>query len=451
MSDRSGSELSDVDEFGSPEPQTPTSPRKPSMPPAHNSSTRGTPEPVADLFGSDDDSEPSRGKSSTPPPTVDPDNLFGSDSDASDHDTEEPTVQKRVLSTSIPMLPLPQSTDGRFVVARAPNILQLDAAEFSPETYRDILDEEHKIAEVHGYRSAVTAELAAAAESIITNTVRWRRVGAQRESNARVVRWSDGSTTIVVGSSGAPEYYGVHTEQLKGVPNEKHYYATAAHSAGLGHAHARMSEQWLLRPLRQQSSHARPAVALLLDRVKGTRSVAGASAPVRASRTRFMVVDEAPEVKAKREEEEEERRERQRVREERIRERREARELQVHRGPMGAPEYSDDDHMAVSDDEPGPVRARAARRMPPVGLTRQARSSYVEDEDDDFIVDDDAELEVGPQDEFDDEEDELAAQRLKDAKNASYSSDDARKRRVRGGKSRRQIDLDDDDSEMDDF
>ncbi|KAJ2246526.1 Paf1 complex component, partial [Coemansia sp. RSA 475] len=422
---------------------TPTSPRKPSLP-AHNSSPRGTPDPVADLFGSDDDeSEPARGKSATPP-LADPENLFGSDSEVSDHDLE-PTVRERVLPTSIPVLPLPQSVDNRFVVARAPNILQLDAAEFSHETYRDILDEEHEIAEVHGYRSAVTTELAAAAESIITNTVRWRREGMQRTSNARVVRWSDGSTTVVVGGS-VPEYYGVNMEQLKGVPNEKHYYATAAHRAGLGHAHARMSEQWLLRPLRQQS-HARPAVALLLDRVKGTRSASGASAPVRASRTRFMVVDEAPEIKAKREEEEEERRERQRVREERIRERREAREL-VYQRPVGAPEYSDD-NMAASDDEPGPIRARTPRRMP-VALTRPTRGSYVEDEDDDFIVDDDAELEVGPQDEFDDEEEELAAQRLKDAKNANYSSDDARKRRVRGGKSRRQIDLDD-DSEMDDF
>ncbi|KAJ2338758.1 hypothetical protein GGF43_006807, partial [Coemansia sp. RSA 2618] len=274
-------------------------------------------------------------------------------------------------------------------------------------------------------------------------------------SNARVVRWSDGSTTVVVGGS-TPEVYGVNTEKLASGPKEKYYYATAAHAGGLGHAHARMTEQWLLRPARQ-SSQARSAVSLLQGRIKGVAGAGGGAQTARASRTQFIVVDEAPELQAKREEKEEERRERQRVREERIRERREAREIQANRSVgVGAAEYSDEDRGFAHASDREPARARAARRIPrQAGLVRPSvHSSYVDDDDDGFVVDDDVELEVGPQDDFDDEEEEeLAAQRLKAAKHADYSSDDAPQRRVRGTKSRRQLDLDDDsdNSDVDDI
>ncbi|KAJ2455322.1 Paf1 complex component [Coemansia sp. RSA 2336] len=448
MSDLFGSDVSDI-ENGSASPQTPTSPR------AFNGHTVGTPAPDG-LFGSDDEMDvPARSGASTPEQA---NGLFGSDDEMSDHDRGQAETKERVLSTAIPKLPLPQSVDGRFVVARAPNILQLNPTPFTAEGYQDILQEEHEIAEKHGYRSAITPALAAAAENVIANTIRWRQAagGRKRESNARLVRWSDGSTTILIGGT-TPEVYSINSEQLVDVPKEKHYYAVAAHEQGLGHAHARMSEQWLLRSS-GQSAQARSAVKMLLDRVSGVSSASegtGANA-VRAgaSRTRFMVVDEAPELRAKREEEEEEKRERQRRREERNRERREAREQRANRGVAFAGEYSEEEAgYGNTSEEDAAEHVRAPRRIPRQAAMARApvRGSYMDDDDDGFIVDDDVELEVASHDEFDEEEEEeLAAQRLKAAKQSGYSSGETR-RRPRGSKSRRQLDSDDDDDEMDDF
>ncbi|KAJ2852594.1 Paf1 complex component [Coemansia brasiliensis] len=463
MSDLFGSDVSDI-ENGSPAlaPQTPTSPRAFSGRDS-NEVGSGTPAPDNDLFGSDEDIEmPPRSSGANTPDQGN--GLFGSDEEMSDHDKDDVRTKERLLSTTIPKLPLPQSIDGRFVVARAPNILQLEPTPFTAEGYQDILQEEHEIAEKHGYRSAVTPALAAAAENVISNTIRWRQAagGRKRESNARLVRWSDGSTTILIGGS-TPEVYSINNEQLVGVPKEKYYYAVAAHEQGLGHAHARMSEQWLLRSSRQ-SAQARSAVKMLLDRVNGISSssegvganLARAGGGDGASRTRFMVVDEAPELRAKREEEEEEKRERQRRREERNRERREARELRANRGVAYAGEYSDEElgYANTSEEDTAHEHVRAPRRIPrQTAITRgPVRSSYVDDDDDGFIVDDDVELEVGSHDEFDEEEEEeLAAQRLQAAKKSGYSSDETRRRRPRVSKSRRQLDSDDDDDEMDDF
>ncbi|KAI9477341.1 Paf1 complex component [Coemansia sp. RSA 989] len=447
MSDLFGSDVSDI-ENGNPSPQTPTSPR------AFNGHTVGTPAPD-DLFGSDEDIEMlPRSGANTPEQA---NGLFGSDEEMSDHHRDQTETRERLLSTTIPKLPLPQSVDGRFVVARAPNILQLNPTPFTAEGYQDILQEEHEIAEKHGYRSAVTPALASAAENVIANTIRWRQAagGRKRESNARLVRWSDGSTTILIGGT-TPEVYSISSEQLTGVPKEKYYYAVAAHEQGLGHAHARISEQWLLRSS-GQSAQARSAVKMLLDRVSGTGAApegAGANtARAGASRTRFMVVDEAPELRARREEEEEEKRERQRRREERNRERREAREQRANRGVAFAGEYSEEETgYGNTSEEDTAEHVRAPRRIPrQTAMTRgPVRSSYMDEDDDGFIVDDDVELEVGSRDEFDEEEEEeLAAQRLRAAKQSGYSSEETR-RRPRGSKSRRQLDSDDDD-EMDDF
>ncbi|KAJ2372516.1 Paf1 complex component [Coemansia sp. RSA 2611] len=477
MSALSGSDLSDLEEYDIPAAGGTHTPTSPQALPAHNRSDEGsgTPAPISDLFGSDEDDalSPKRELSETPSPNADG-NLFGSDEEMSDRDMddgpEETVVKDILLPMSIPKLPAPQSVDGRFIVVRAPNILQLDSAPFSADAYQDILEEEHKIAENHGYKSAVTSDLATAAEGIITNTIRWRPADGdrKRESNARLVRWSDGSTSVVIGGH-TPEAYNVNVEQLADTSKERYYFAVAAHERGLGQVHARMTEQWLLRPSRQ-STQARSAVALLLDRVRGKTAGADsasttalrAAGGIRASHTQLMVVDEAPELRAKREEAEEKKRERQRLREERNRERREAREFQANRGAFGgaaaAGEYSDEEHgyANASEDDAGFSRARAPRRLPErhIGLSRPAaRNSYIDEDDDGFIVDDDAELEVGAHDEFDEEEEEeLAAQRLKNAKNADYSSDEARQRRARSTKSRRQLDLDsDEDSEMDTF
>ncbi|KAJ2804244.1 Paf1 complex component [Coemansia guatemalensis] len=497
----SSSELSDIASDPPSAPRTPTSPRNGISRQQQDQRSDGTPPPRDDLFGSDEDEDATRGHNGNA------DNLFGSDEEEeipagvpkrdeesasergerSDEEEgeDESREQVRVMSARVPVLPTPNTSQRRYVISRTPNILQLEPTPFSADTYEDILEEEHRIAEKHGYKSAVTPELASATEGMIANTVRWRHVTGpdgkiRRESNARLVRWSDGSTTLVIGGR-TPETYGINAEQLMDTDKEQHYYAAAHYSRELlMQSHARLAENWLLRPSRQ-SAQARSAVSLLLDRVRGKAAGekskhgsavgAGASrarlaAGARAARTRFMVLDEDPELRAKREEQEEEKRERQRKREERMRERKELRMGQTSRSVYTGGDYSDEDrepeYASVEGSDTGALygRSRAPRRIAErVGGTRpvapRAHSGYVDEDDDGFIVDDDAELEVGPRDEFDEEEEEeLAAQQLKNSKHVGYDGDESdggRQRRGRDAKPRRALDSDDSDDDIDDF
>ncbi|KAJ1888738.1 Paf1 complex component [Coemansia sp. IMI 209127] len=428
-----------------------------------------------DLFGSDDEDAEMRGN--------------GSESGHSSDEGDADKVQVRVMSAKVPVLPVPRSSDGRHVVARTPNILQLNPTPFSADSHEDLITEEHTVAEKHGYKSAVTPELASAVEGILANTVRWRRVAVpggtfKRESNARLVRWSDGSFTVAIGGP-TPESYSISSEPLTAPgKKEQHYYAAAQHPRELlMQNHARLSEQWQVRPSRQ-SAQARAAVSLLLSRARaraagtGAQGAAAASssgAGAKGSRMRFIVVDEDPELVAKRAEKEEEERERERKREQRIRERREAREYQTGRDYSehvdidmyaGGGDYSEEEGDYVSDND-GP-RERAAgsaheraqeirrsrgqkqtARPPP---RQRAQNAYAEEEDDGFIVDDDEEIEIGSRDGFDseEEEEELTTRRLQNAKRTDHvgsdnDSDRSRDANIRSAKSRRLRDSDDED------
>ncbi|KAJ2084303.1 hypothetical protein H4R24_000096 [Coemansia sp. RSA 988] len=498
----SSSDLSELESDSLSAPQTPTSPRQQVIFQQHQDQrSDGTPPPRDDLFGSDEDEDAAKGHNGNV------DNLFGSDEEeevparvhrrdedsasergersGSEEGEDESREQVRVMSARVPVLPTPDTSQRRYVISRTPNILQLEPTPFSADTYEDILEEEHRIAEKHGYKSAVTPELASATEGIIANTVRWRRVTSpdgmkRRESNARLVRWSDGSITLVIGGR-TPETYGINTEQLMDIDKEQHYYAAAHYSRELlMQSHARLAENWLLRPSRQ-SAQARSAVSLLLDRARGKAtgekskhgSAAGAganrarlAAGARAARTRFMVLDEDPELRAKREEQEEEKRERQRKREERMRERKELRMGQTSRGAYVGGDYSDEErepeYASVEGSDTGALygRSRAPKRVGErVGGARpvapRAHSSYVDEDDDGFIVDDDVELEVGPHDEFDDEEEEeLAVQQLKNSKHMGYDDDESdgrRQKRGRDARQRRALDSDDSGDDVDEF
>ncbi|KAJ2545780.1 Paf1 complex component [Coemansia sp. RSA 1933] len=482
MSDLFGSDISDNEEG--------SSQRRLSPEPGSRGSQTPEPKVTEGLFGNESESE---GERNAKRDASDDGELFGSDGedakmhdDRSDSDGDEMSkVQVRVMSAKVPVLPVPCLSSSRHVVARTPNILQLNPTPFSAGTYDDLISEEHTIAEKHGYKSAVTPELASAVEGILSNTVRWRRIatpggGFKRESNARLVRWSDGSFTVAIGGP-TPESYNVGSEQLAAPgKKEQHYYAAAQHPRELlMQTHARLTEQWQVRPSRQ-SAQSRAAVSLLLSRARAKTAGAGvqgsvaapASAGAKGSRMRFMVVEEDPELIAKRAEKEEGERERQRKREERIRERREEREYQTGRNyseqvdadMYAAGEYSEDegDDYASDMDRPQERRPQAAGRprehkrpaaRPPPH--QRARNAYADDEEeDDFIVDDDEELEVGSRDEFDseEEEEEMISRRLQDAKRADQAESDNDNNNkgstnMRSAQSRRLRDSDDEDDD----
>ncbi|KAJ1861082.1 Paf1 complex component [Coemansia sp. RSA 2703] len=469
-----------------------------------------TPEPTEqggneDLFGSDSEGAASPARHTKAEHSTNDgalDNLFdsGSDSDADartsvkheehsdgedsgemDIDDDEegtPTMQVKTMRAYVPVLALPRSSDGKYVLARAPNLMQLDPTPFTPDAYEDLIPREHSAME-HGVKDAVSGDIAMAVEGIIANTIRWRRVTdsdgqTRRESNARLVRWSDGSTTVVIGGT-TPESYSIMAESLMATPaGEQHNYAAALHPTEfLMQTHARLTDQWVFKQS-VQSATGRLAVSKLLERVRsrtaGYKPLESDAAQGTGSRvTRFRNIDTDPELLARRAVKEEEERERQRRKEEKIRERREARELQHGRDARaGAYGVSDDEMEYASDDiaarpVPSHARSRTAREPSRFGapaVSRGMRGSYVDDEDDGFVVDDDEELEVGPRDEFDDEEEEeeMAARQLNGAKRAVYSDDEddegaRRASAARGGKPRRVMvsDDEDDDSNGDDM
>ena len=153
-----------------------------------------------DLFGSDsedDDDAP------VPAPAaagadddVDEDDLFGGDDDddeggaaaegAAAEVKEEEEPSKRGLAPpqelELPQMPAPPA-DAKLVLMKLPNILSREARPFDPETFADEgMDEESN------------------AHLRLENVIRWRDVDGERQSNTRLVRWSDGSMTLHVGS-----------------------------------------------------------------------------------------------------------------------------------------------------------------------------------------------------------------------------------------------------------
>ncbi|KAJ2735752.1 Paf1 complex component [Coemansia sp. BCRC 34962] len=497
MSDLFGSDLSDVESQASRLSSPRGSPRRPSR-----SRDSATPEPRKGRYDSESDEggEPVR-------PGIQPangdalDDLFGSDEDAEMRDSDNEAtrggdgvmsddeapeglsrVNVRVMSARVPLLPAPRSDRDTFILTRMPNILQLDPTPFSADSYEDLIKKEHEVAAKHSVKEAVPPELASAVEGIIGNTIRWRRTAGsdgkmRRESNARLVRWSDGSTSIVIGGH-TPETYSVASEPLDdSAKTKQHHYAAALYQNELlMQSHARLTEQWSLRPAKQ-SAQSRAAVSLLLGRVRaraqGVAALGGHAAratTAKTSRTRFEVDDENPELARKRAIEEDERREKQRKKEERLRERMEARGLQSERrntgyaSPTYAGDYSEEEGGFGYDSEhdaraggPGYGPPRSVKRDVPL-QSRRPRSIYADEELEDFIDDD--EPEVGPRDEFDDEEEEeLVAQRLKSSKRTKYTDDDddnddesdrgRNSRRAATTKTRRLMVSDDEDDDID--
>ncbi|KAG9089771.1 hypothetical protein FS749_001065 [Ceratobasidium sp. UAMH 11750] len=100
----------------------------------------------------------------------------------------------REAEVNIPKLPLPTSSDGQYWMMRMPNFLKLDTKPFHQDTYEGPQED---------YEGEAKKESAIMLD--VTNTIRWRWVqGAngemKKESNSRIVRWSDGSMSLQLGT-----------------------------------------------------------------------------------------------------------------------------------------------------------------------------------------------------------------------------------------------------------
>lgn len=89
---------------------------------------------------------------------------------------------------------------------KLPNFLSVDTRPFDQETYEDEIDEEETLDEEGRARLKLKVE----------NTIRWREVPDDeghilKESNARLVKWSDGSYSLHLGS----EIFDVYKQPLQ--------------------------------------------------------------------------------------------------------------------------------------------------------------------------------------------------------------------------------------------
>lgn len=125
-----------------------------------------------------------------------------------DKENEPEPIPETRIDVEVPKITCDLGRDINFV--KLPNFLSVETRPFDPETYEDEIDEEETLDEEGRARLKLKVE----------NTIRWRDVlddegNVKKESNARIVRWSDGSYSLHLGS----EIFDVYRQPLQGDHN----------------------------------------------------------------------------------------------------------------------------------------------------------------------------------------------------------------------------------------
>lgn len=165
-------------------------------------------EEMGDLFGNDNDVEEFRaGRSASPTGSAPESERLASPErehrQALEYEEDygaapEVVGEVKEAEVSFPNLPLPRSSDGNTWVIRTPKYVKIDSKPFHPDTYIGPEQEDEELA------AANTKERSMSIKLKVENTMRWRWVKdehgvEQRQSNARIVKWSDGSLSLRLG------------------------------------------------------------------------------------------------------------------------------------------------------------------------------------------------------------------------------------------------------------
>ncbi|KAF9221387.1 hypothetical protein BS17DRAFT_785306 [Gyrodon lividus] len=108
-----------------------------------------------------------------------------------------PQVQE--ANVPIPNIPVPRTSDGNYWAIRVPNFVKVDSKPFHPDTY---VEPEQDDEDVHQNESI--REKSMSIKLKVENTVRWRWIKDafgqdKRQSNSRIIRWSDGTLSLRLG------------------------------------------------------------------------------------------------------------------------------------------------------------------------------------------------------------------------------------------------------------
>ncbi|KAI0820363.1 Leo1-like protein-domain-containing protein [Trametes gibbosa] len=182
----------------------------PNQPPHDDGKEEADPEEMHDLFGEDEDVnmvEHERTTSSATSEHPDPDDRLSSPErhrrehlEYAEEDEPDHVLEQRLeADVAIPNIPVPRSSDGSYWVIRMPNFIKVDSKPFHPDTYVGPEQEDEESQQPESLR-----EKSMSIKLKVENTVRWRwskdQLGQdRRQSNSRIVRWSDGSLSLQLG------------------------------------------------------------------------------------------------------------------------------------------------------------------------------------------------------------------------------------------------------------
>jgi len=119
---------------------------------------------------------------------------------------EEEQIPETRIDVEVPKINTDLGKDIHFV--KLPNFLSVESRPFDSQTYEDEMDEDMNNQQDEEGRTRLKLK--------VENTIRWRQGfdkegNPVKESNARVVRWSDGSLSLHLGS----EIFDVHKQPLQ--------------------------------------------------------------------------------------------------------------------------------------------------------------------------------------------------------------------------------------------
>ncbi|KAG6865709.1 hypothetical protein C0991_012525 [Blastosporella zonata] len=163
-------------------------------------------EEMDDLFGNDEvvDAKQAQSTASPSPSAHDSERVPSPERErrqALEYEEEEIppeiAIEVKEADVSIPNLPVPRGSDGANWVIRMPNFVKVDSKPFHPETY---MGPEHDDDELAGD----IRERSMSIKLKVENTVRWRWIKDEdgvdrRQSNSRIIRWSDGTLSLRLG------------------------------------------------------------------------------------------------------------------------------------------------------------------------------------------------------------------------------------------------------------
>ncbi|KAH7425482.1 hypothetical protein KP509_11G056600 [Ceratopteris richardii] len=155
------------------------------------------------------------------------------------------------LHINIPLCPPPGPADKMHIV-RVSNIMGIESKPFDPKTY--IAEEEQFITDEAGQKQRLRLE---------DNVVRWRKVrdrdgNVKCESNARFVKWSDGSMQLLIGN----EVLNISVQRI----DQDHGHLYMRHDQGLFQSQGRLLQKMKFMPSSLTSKSHRLLTALVDSR-----------------------------------------------------------------------------------------------------------------------------------------------------------------------------------------